>query len=221
MPALSKHVDIPVRNGIQHHGERPPRDMGQSHQTGQSVEEIDVADLQKMYRKFVTECPSGVLFLHEFKKFFGIDPTGEASEYAESMFRAFDKNGDNTIDFLEYVAALNLVFRGSLEHKLRWSFKVYDKDGNGYVDKSEVQEIVEVFYRIKRTSGREPSCQQLTAAEVCERIFQVVDSNGDGQITLEEFIEGAQKDQWVMNMLQLDMNPYAWVKEQRRKSANF
>ena len=51
---------------------------------------------------------------------------------------------DNTIDFLEFVAALNLVFRGDLEHKLRWSFKVYDKDGNGYVDKDELRSIIDV-----------------------------------------------------------------------------
>ena len=51
---------------------------------------------------------------------------------------------DNTIDFLEFVAALNLVFRGDLEHKLRWSFKVYDKDSNGYVDRSELRSIIDV-----------------------------------------------------------------------------
>lgn len=149
--------------------------MGQTQQT-ENNEEIDVKALQDMYKKFVMECPSGLLFLHEFKRFFGVDPTGEASDYAENMFRAFDRNGvreykllqpgilniftkmwkcdqlvlihptfqDNTIDFLEFVAALNLVFRGDLEHKLRWSFKVYDKDNNGYVDRDELRSIIDV-----------------------------------------------------------------------------
>lgn len=66
--------------------------MGQTQQTENS-EEIDVGALQDMYRRFVNECPSGLLFLHEFKRFFGVDPTGEAAEYAERMFRAFDNNG--------------------------------------------------------------------------------------------------------------------------------
>uniref|UniRef100_A0A8C7T091 Guanylyl cyclase-activating protein 2 n=1 Tax=Oncorhynchus mykiss TaxID=8022 RepID=A0A8C7T091_ONCMY len=176
---------------------------------------------QDMYKKFVTECPSGVLFIHEFKRFFGIDPTGEVSEYAESMFRAFDKNGDNTIDFLEFVAALNLVFRGDLEHKLRWSFKVYDKDGNGYVDRTELRAIIDSIYRLKKTSKREQEDMQLSVNEVCERILKTVDVDRDGHITLEEFIKGAQGDPWIMNMLQLDMNPYGWVLEQRRKSAHF
>ena len=49
---------------------------------------------------------------------------------------------DNTIDFLEYVAALNLVLRGTLEHKLKWTFKIYDKDRNGCIDRQELLDIV-------------------------------------------------------------------------------
>ncbi|KAI5616321.1 guanylyl cyclase-activating protein 2, partial [Silurus asotus] len=194
-------------------------DMGQTHHNEKSEQvEIDVITLQNMYKKFVIECPSGLLFLHEFKKFFGVGPSGEASDYAESMFRAFDKNGDNTIDFLEFVAALNLVFRGDLEHKLRWSFKVYDKDGNGFIDKAELKAIVEIIFHIRKVGRKDPD---VSPEEICERIFKVIDVDGDGQITLEEFLAGAQKDPWILNLLRLDMNPYSWVVEQRRKSAHF
>ncbi|XP_062249005.1 guanylyl cyclase-activating protein 2-like [Platichthys flesus] len=194
--------------------------MGQTLQTEHS-EQIDIKALQDMYRKFVMECPSGLLFLHEFKRFFGVDPTGEASDYAENMFRAFDKNGDNTIDFLEFVAALNLVFRGDLEHKLRWSFKVYDKDGNGFVDRDELRAIIDSIYRIKKGSRTDSSSCQLSVDEAVDRLLQAVDSDGDGHINMEEFIRGAQQDPWVLNMLKLDMNPAGWVMEQRRRSAHF
>ncbi|XP_076853545.1 guanylyl cyclase-activating protein 2-like [Brachyhypopomus gauderio] len=193
--------------------------MGQTQPTKQTTDtEIDVIALQDMYKWFITECPSGLLFLHEFKKFFGINNTGEASEYAENMFRAFDKNGDNTIDFLEYVAALNLVFRGDLEHKLRWSFKVYDKDGNGVLDRSELRAVIEVICHVKKAGSKD---SDVSVDEICDRIFNVVDVNGDGHITLEEFMEGAKKDPWILDMLHLDMKPYSWVKEQRRSSAHF
>ncbi|KAF6719028.1 Guanylyl cyclase-activating protein 2 [Oryzias melastigma] len=154
--------------------------MGQTQQT-ECKEEIDVKALQDMYRKFVMECPSGVLFLHEFKRFFGVDPTGEASDYAESMFRAFDKNGDNTIDFLEFVAALNLVFRGDLEHKLRWSFKVYDKDGNGFVDRSELRSIIDSIYRIKKCSKSDLTDTQISVDAAVDRILEAVDTDNDGE----------------------------------------
>ncbi|XP_056464154.1 guanylyl cyclase-activating protein 2-like [Gadus chalcogrammus] len=195
--------------------------MGQINQTGRYDEEIDVKALQEMYKMFVVECPSGVLFLHEFKRFFGVDPTGEASDYAEAMFRAFDRNGDNTIDFLEFVAALNLVFRGDLEHKLRWSFKVYDKDSNGYVDRSELRSIIDSIYRVNRSTKSEWKDGPLSVDQVVDGILQAVDSDRDGHINLHEFIRGAQQDPWVLNMLKLDMNPAGWVLERRRMSAHF
>ncbi|KAE8622741.1 hypothetical protein XENTR_v10005356 [Xenopus tropicalis] len=197
--------------------------MGQHLSEESSKVEIDVAELQEWYKKFVVECPSGTLFMHEFKRFFGVADNQEAADYVEHMFRAFDKNGDNTIDFLEYVAALNLVLRGKLEHKLKWTFKVYDRDGNGCIDKAELLEIVESIYNLKKVCrrGQDERTPLLSPEEVVERIFQLVDENGDGQLSLDEFVDGARKDKWVMKMLQMDVGPGSWITEQRRKSALF
>lgn len=69
-------------------------------------------------------------------------PSGEAGWASQLAFPLPPQ--DNTIDFLEYVAALNLVLRGTLEHKLKWTFKIYDKDCNGRIDRRELLDIVEV-----------------------------------------------------------------------------
>ncbi|XP_055262411.1 guanylyl cyclase-activating protein 2 [Moschus berezovskii] len=221
---------------------------------------VDVAELQEWYKKFLEECPSGTLFMHEFKRFFKVTDNEEATQYIEGMFRAFDKNGDNTIDFLEYVAALNLVLRGTLEHKLKWTFKIYDKDRNGCIDRQELLDIVESIYKLKKACSVEMEAEQqgklLTPEEVVDRIFLLVDENGDGnwsrddggaraggspswviplstrhlrlgpslpgsQLSLNEFVEGARRDKWVMKMLQMDLNPSSWISQQRRKSAMF
>lgn len=118
---------------------------------------------------------------------------------------------------------MNLVLRGKLEHKLKWTFKVYDKDGNGSIDKAELLEIVESIYNLKKIcrEERDDRSPLLTPEEVVERIFQLVDENGDGQLSLDEFIDGAQKDKWVMKMLHMNVNPGGWINEQRRKSALF
>ncbi|TEA42405.1 guanylyl cyclase-activating protein 2 [Lagenorhynchus albirostris] len=201
--------------------------MGQQF-SGEEAEKngvLDVAELQEWYRKFLEECPSGTLFLHEFKRFFKVAGNEEASQYVEGMFRAFDKNGDDTIDFLEYVAALNLVLRGTLEHKLKWTFKIYDKDRNGFLDRLELLDIVESIYKLKKACRVEMEAEWqgklLTPEEVVDRIFLLVDENGDGQLSLNEFIEGARRDKWVMKMLQMDVNPGSWISQQRRKSAVF
>ncbi|CDQ99957.1 unnamed protein product [Oncorhynchus mykiss] len=62
----------------------------------------------------------------------------------DNVFRSFDANHDNTLDFMGYVAAVHLVLRGKLEDRLRSSFKFYDRDGNGHLDKKELKQVVKV-----------------------------------------------------------------------------
>uniref|UniRef100_A0A665V1L4 Guanylyl cyclase-activating protein 2-like n=1 Tax=Echeneis naucrates TaxID=173247 RepID=A0A665V1L4_ECHNA len=170
-------------------------------QEGSHNEEMDLAQIQELCIIFMKECPSGALHLHELKRIFGVQSTSEEeSLYVETIFHSFDTNQDNTLDFLEYVAALHLIFRGNLEDRLKWSFKMYDKNGNGKLDRQEI------IYKIKnRTSNI-----SMTPSEICDRIFELVDQNNDGQITLSEFMEGAQKDEWLMNLLKLDINATGW-----------
>lgn len=51
---------------------------------------------------------------------------------------------DDVIDFMEFVAAVHLVLRGKLEDRLKWSFKVYDRDDNGKLDRQEVKRVIKV-----------------------------------------------------------------------------
>ncbi|TNM90571.1 hypothetical protein fugu_002860 [Takifugu bimaculatus] len=188
--------------------------MGQTQ--GGEEKEVGLQDIQELYRKFASECPSGNLHLHEFKRIFGINSssTVEETAYMEIVFESFDTNKDGKIDFLEYVAAVHLVLRGKLEDKLRWSFKVYDRDGNGCLDKQEVRHIVKIIHKIKKKSDMSVTEK---IEDVCDRIFELVDKNKDSQISLEEFIEGAEKDPWLMNQLRLDIGPCEWFIEQREK----
>ncbi|XP_053244381.1 guanylyl cyclase-activating protein 2-like isoform X3 [Podarcis raffonei] len=162
------------------------------------------------------------------------------------------------IDFLEYVAILNLVLRGKLEHKLKWSFKVYDTNRNGFLDKAELRKMVKCVYNVKQGWARNMDTQMSTPEEVCNRIFQLMDENNDEQdstlqntcsearmsnsksseeqisclvehqechrhiftnkcrkISLKEFVDGVQRDEWVRKMLNID--PTEWILEHQRK----
>uniref|UniRef100_A0A803SV24 Guanylyl cyclase-activating protein 2 n=1 Tax=Anolis carolinensis TaxID=28377 RepID=A0A803SV24_ANOCA len=197
--------------------------MGQYHTC--NMKGIEVAELQDLYKKFVVECPSGGLYLHEFKQFFGITSQSEASEYAESAFKSFDRNGVNMpympympcsassslFDYL-YLSVLNLVLRGKLEHKLKWLFKVYDTDGNGFLDKHELQKIV---YNVKQGWTRNTDTRLSSPEEVCDKIFLLMDENNDGKLSLKEFIDGVQRDDWIRKMLSVEINPTKWILEHR------
>lgn len=94
--------------------------MGNSH--GSTVDDLQAVEMHLWYKKFMTECPSGQLTLHEFKQFFGLrglDP--EANAYIEQMFRTFDMNkvrqcilnyncGQNSEEYKNYVHVLVFDF---------------------------------------------------------------------------------------------------------------
>lgn len=50
--------------------------------------------LSFLHRKFINECPSGLITLHEFQRHFCNGTVGsESAEYAEQIFRTLDTNG--------------------------------------------------------------------------------------------------------------------------------
>uniref|UniRef100_A0A8C6TNE4 Guanylate cyclase activator 1g n=1 Tax=Neogobius melanostomus TaxID=47308 RepID=A0A8C6TNE4_9GOBI len=184
---------------------RKKRDI--DHQTQPQTQDLQLDSIQGLYRSFIQECPSGSLHLHEFRRMFGVKHDSAEAQYVENIFRAFDMNHDNTMDFMEYVAALHLVLRGRIEDKLRWSFKVFDGDNNGYLDQQEVTKIIR-----KSSATQERDLLDMSPDQICERIFRDVDINNDGEITLEEFLQGVQRSLWLQDFLHLDINPSAWVK---------
>ncbi|KAE8622740.1 hypothetical protein XENTR_v10005355 [Xenopus tropicalis] len=163
---------------------------------GKAVEELSATEIHQWYKKFMTECPSGQLTQHEFKQFFNLKNLSPASnQYIEQMFNTFDFNKDGYMDFMEYVAALSLVLKGKVEQKLKWYFKLYDVDGNGCIDRGELLNIIKAIRAINRCN------EDMTAEEFTDMVFDKIDINGDGELSLEEFIEGVQRDEFLLNVL--------------------
>jgi hypothetical protein len=71
------------------------------------------------------------------------------------------------------VTSLSVLARGSLDDKLRWTFDLYDLDGDGVVSKAELQAVVAAIYNIM---GRyaSPPLDATTIRRHVDRVFQVI-----------------------------------------------
>jgi len=67
--------------------------------------------------------------------------------------------------------SLSVIARGSLDDKLRWTFDLYDVDGDGAISKSEMTSVVSSIYALmgRHTS---PSISSSTIHQHVDRIFQ-------------------------------------------------
>jgi len=104
----------------------------------------------------------------------GLNPTDPE---LQDMIDEVDIDGDGTIDFKEFLAMMSRKLTSSdAEEEIKEAFRVFDKDGNGYINATELRHIM-------LNLG-----ERLTLEEVDEMIKEA-DTDGDGTINYEEFVK--------------------------------
>lgn len=162
---------------------------------GSSLDDILEQDMHHWYTKFMKDSPSGLITLFELKIMLEMNGmSAEANSYVEQIFLTFDMDGDGYIDFVEYIAAVSLLLKGEINQKLKWYFKLFDQDGNGKIDKDEMETIFKAIQDITRSHEPPPE-------DIVTLVYDKIDVNGEGELTLEEFISGAKDHPDIMDML--------------------
>ncbi|XP_002406153.3 neurocalcin homolog [Ixodes scapularis] len=160
-------------------------------------------EVAEWYRSFMKEFPSGRISLERFKEVYHRQfPEGDPSEFAQHVFRTFDTNKDKTIDFREFMCGLNATSRGTPEQRLRWAFTLYDLDGDGFIQK---QEMIEMLTAVRKMFASPmyspPKDESMTPEKQTEILFRKMDKNKDGKLSLEEFLDGARSHPSVLYIL--------------------
>ncbi|CDS42599.1 Neuronal calcium sensor 2 [Echinococcus granulosus] len=155
--------------------------------------------IKKWHSIFLKDCPSGQLnrraFLDMYTHFF---PDGKAKDFYAHLFRTFDQDNSGQIDFSEFLSAISITQSGGPEEKLGLAFQLYDIDGNGHIEESEMNEIIKAIYLMVGETDPSPE----NSSEVrTHAIFKKMDLNSDHVLSKEEFIRGCINDEHLYNLL--------------------
>jgi serine/threonine-protein phosphatase 2B regulatory subunit len=142
---------------------------------GSNFDREEVDRLRKRFMKLDKD-NSGTIERDEFLSL----PQISSNPLATRMIAIFDEDGGGDVDFEEFVSGLSAFSnKGNKEQKLRFAFKVYDIDRDGYISNGEL------FIVLKMMVGSNLKDQQLQ--QIVDKTIMEADLDKDGKISFEEF----------------------------------
>eukprot|EP01083_Nonionella_stella_P059611 155962_1 len=146
--------------------------------SAQSINQLTEAQIQEFRAAFSLFDKDGdgtitVKELGTVMRSLGHNPT---QAELQDLINEVDVDGTGAIDFPEFLTLMARKFQNSdLEEELMEAYRVFDKDGNGFISAYELRHVL-------TNLG-----EKLTDDEVYEMIREA-DFDGDGQINYEEFV---------------------------------
>ena len=159
---------------------------------GTNFDHDELDRLRKRFMKLDTD-GLGTIDKQEFLLIPGIG----LNPLALRLMDVFYEDGLGTIDFQEFITGLS-AFSGktSKEEKLRFAFKIYDIDRDGYIGNGEL------FIVMKMMVGKNLREEELQ--QIVDKTIMEADKDGDGRLSFEEF-RNTVDSKLVVSALTLNM----------------
>ncbi|KAG0295639.1 hypothetical protein BGZ97_004772 [Linnemannia gamsii] len=110
---------------------------------------FDNVELDAMYSQYLSlstlDQDGGGITRLTFEQALG--PLGlEKNLITDRIFRFFDQDDDETINFKEMACGLSVLCKGNFEEKITYAFQGYDLDGDGYISREELHEMFKAYF---------------------------------------------------------------------------
>lgn len=138
--------------------------------------EEELRRLGKRFKKLDID-KNGTISIDEFMSL----PELQQNPLVRRVIDLFDTDRNGEIDFKEFVQGLSqfTVKGADKEAKLKFAFKVYDIDQDGFISNGELFQVLKMMVG---TNLKDVQLQQIV-----DKTILIADKDGDGKISFEEF----------------------------------
>lgn len=158
-------------------------------------------EIRSIYRAFKETSPNAVInksILRE--KFAELFPHGDIEHYSDLLFDTFDNDGNGTINFQEFVKALSVLCRGTLDEKLDWLYKLYDPKDKGEITWHRLFYMITSMDDLMGRRAR-PTLTREQRAQHAHNVFQKFDIGKRGRISKEDFFTVCKTDRQIIESM--------------------
>ncbi|XP_048371878.1 lysophosphatidylcholine acyltransferase 2 [Sphaerodactylus townsendi] len=135
-----------------------------------------VRDQLDQFAAVASASKGGRIRIDEFARYLKLP----VSDVLEELFALFDRNGDGTIDFREYVIGLSVLCNpANTEETIHMAFQLFDLDNDGVITEDEFASVV-------RSSLGLPDLD-------VSKLFKEIDADKTHKLSYEEFKDFALK----------------------------